>query len=208
MSPERHANRPNFSARHLRDDEDVAIDNRRYTSRGDLRPYQSTEMRHTKQAQRFGHVASPATPAQVHTRDGRLPPPRPKYCRQFSWGSDDPKSDLNKRELQASNSIDRAYREEYPADELAHESWLEDDIRPPSSSNVSNGRTFDKQDSIEEIWQALQACPSAQAAQHYSAQDYVPDEYYQRLDDGVYFKKNFSAAKSSGLAPPVYQHER
>jgi Ca2+-binding EF-hand superfamily protein len=208
-SPERKAKRSHSSTRRLRDDQGVVADDRRYTSRGDLRPYHTSETRReVEQERRFGRAASVATPAQVHARDRRPPPPRPKYCRQFSWGSDDPDSDLGKRELQASNSIDRAYREEYPPDEPDHESWLEDDMRQPSSSNMSSARTFEKQDSIEKIWEALQACPSARAAQHYSPRDYVPDEYYQRLDDGVYFKKNFSAAKSSGTTPPVYQHER
>jgi len=131
--------------------------------------------------------------------------PQPKFCRQFSWGSDDPNSNLGQRELQASNSMEKAYREAYPVDDEGPESWLEDDIRPGPKGQQPR---FDKQDSIEQIWDALQACPSAQAARHYTPQDYVPDEYYQRLDDGVYFKKNYSAAKSSGNPTPVYQHER
>ena len=65
----------------------------------------------------------------------------------------------------ASESLDRAYREQYPADEQT-ESWLEDDMRDPSASRQDS--TLDRRDSIEEIWNALQACPSAQAARSYS----------------------------------------
>jgi len=137
--------------------------------------------------------------------DARPAYPGPKFCRQFSWGSDDPETDLGKRELLASESLDRAYREQYPAGEQT-ESWLEDDMRDPAASRQDS--TLDRQHSIEEIWTALQACPSAQAARNYSRKDYVPDEYYRRLEDGVYYKKNFSASISSGLPPPVYQHER
>ena len=123
--------------------------------------------------------------------------PGPKFCRQFSWGSDDPETEIGKRELLASESLDRAYREQYPADEQT-ESWLEDDMRDPLSRQDS---TLDRRDSIEEIWNALQACPSAQAARSYSRKDYVPDEYYRRLEDGVYYKKNFAARLERTSSP-------
>lgn len=129
-----------------------------------------------------------------------------KPLRQFTWGDDDPDSDMAKRELQASNSMERAYQEDYPVDEEP-ESWLDDDMRSPSSAKLSD-RTFEKQDSIEEIWNALRACPSARATRHYAPNDYVDAEYYKKLDDGAYYKKNFSASIASGNTPPTYQHER
>ena len=156
--------------------------------------------------ERNDHSAAAATSAtDARTRHMEKRSPKPKYCRQFSWGSDDPNSNLGQRELQASNSMEKAYREAYPVDDEGPESWLEDDMR---SGPKGQQPRFDKQDSIEKIWDALQACPSAQAARHYTPHDYVPDEYYQRLDDGVDYKKNYSAAKSSGNPTPVYQHER
>lgn len=168
-----------------------------------VRPAHTTSVPVLRQPSRFddarpdarGHRRADAGPAY----------PGPKFCRQFSWGSDDPETEIGKRELLASESLDRAYREQYPADEQT-ESWLEDDMRDPSASRQDS--TLDRRDSIEEIWNALQACPSAQAARSYSRKDYVPDEYYRRLEDGVYYKKNFAASVSSGLPPPVYQHER
>ena len=129
-----------------------------------------------------------------------------KPLRQFAWGDDDPESDMGKRELQASSSMERAYREEYPIEEEP-ESWLDDDMRSPSSAKLSD-RTFEKQDSIEEIWNALRACPSARATRHYAPNDYVDAAYYKKLDDGAYYKKNFSASIASGNTPPTYQHER
>ena len=145
-------------------------------------------------------------------RNDRAPPSsyarqsqQPKFIRQFSWGNDDPNSEMARREMLASNSMEKAYNENFAGNEYEPELWLEDDIQPPQRA----GKTYEQHNSIEEIWDALNNCPSATATRHYTPHDYVPNEYYQeRLQDGVYFKKNFSAARSSGVQPPVYQHER
>ena len=148
-----------------------------------------------------------AKDAGIETFDTEMSrqPTRPRgYRREFSWGDEDPDSETSRREILASNSMEKAYKEDFGGMDHEPEAWLEDDIQKPSSS----GRAHEKNTSIEEIWNALNDCPSAYASRVYAPTDYVPDDYYQRLDEGVYFKKNYSAARSSGQPPPLYVHER
>lgn len=183
---------------------------RRAESTHNLSDYAHSEYESRRSAQRTN--ASAMDLSTYARRQDRAPrsaqsrqPQRPNYIRQFSWGDDDPNSEMSRQEMLACNSMEKAYNEDFGGADYEPETWLEDDIEPPPRA----GKTYEKQNSIEEIWDALNSCPSATATKHYTPRDYVPDEYYkERLQDGVYFKKSFSAARSSGVQPPVYHHER